>query len=70
MRDKHRGQNHADEGECPGADGRKEQVYPMSLGTKTFLVAALMAIVALSGSLGASNARAQSVPFEPGHIAH
>lgn len=30
----------------------------MSTGTKTFLVAALMAIVALSGSLGASNARA------------
>ena len=42
----------------------------MSLGTKTFLVAALMAIVALSGSLGASNARADSVPFETGHIAH
>ena len=42
----------------------------MSLGTKTFLVAALMAIVALSGSLGASNARAEIVSFEPGHTAH
>ena len=42
----------------------------MSTGTKTFLVAALMAIVAISGSLGASNARAASYTPELDHIAH
>ena len=42
----------------------------MSLGTKTFLVATIMALVAISGSIGASNARAEVPEVTPGHIAH
>ncbi len=42
----------------------------MSTGTKTFMVAALMALVAISGSLGASNARADVVAPIAGHAAH
>ncbi len=42
----------------------------MSLGTKTFLVAAVMALVAISGSLGAGDARAAVPEITSGHIAH
>ena len=56
-----------EEGERPGTAGNKEQAKHMSTGTKTFLVAAIMALVALSGSLGASNARADVVAPIVGH---
>ncbi len=42
----------------------------MSLGTKTFLVAAIMALVAIGGSIGAQDARAEMLEATPGHIAH
>lgn len=45
-----------DEVEWPGTQGRAEQDHPMALGTKTFMVAALMAIAAFFGSIGATNA--------------
>ena len=38
------------------ARGRAKQDEPMATGTKTFMVAALMAIAAIFGSFGASNA--------------
>lgn len=67
MRDEHRRSKTVDAGECLGTDGTKEQVKHMSTGTKTFLVAALMALVAISGSVGASNARAEVVAPIAGH---
>jgi hypothetical protein len=45
-----------DAAEWPGTFGRAEQDNPMATGTKTFLVAACMAIAAIFGSIGTSSA--------------
>ena len=52
----HRDDTWVNEVKRPEARGRAEQDHPMAIGTKTFVVAALMAIAAIFGSNGASNA--------------
>jgi hypothetical protein len=57
-----------DEIERSGTDGSTEQDNPMAFGTKTFMVAAFMAIAALFGSIGASNADTLHPTDLPRHI--
>jgi len=59
-----------DEAEWSGTSGKAEQVFTMALGTKAFLVAALMAVVALSGSIGTADAQAGNIEHTLAHIAH
>ena len=58
-----------DEAEWPGISGKAEQVFTMALGTKAFMVAALMAVVALSGSIGTAGGQSSSFEPTPGHVA-